>query len=92
MNSNMSKNIEKIAHEFGKISRFTKSMLKYSARIFLALFALGTIIVVLNHSIFNYESYIEFIARQIIKSSFIVFAELVIGALLLDYLFNKNKA
>lgn len=89
MQSNISKNIEKIYSEFSKLSKYPKALIKYGSQAFLALFALGTLLVVLNHTALNYDAYFEFIAESIIKSSFTILAEAYIGALIIDYVMRK---
>jgi hypothetical protein len=90
MQSNIIKGIEKIFIQFDKLDRVPKALLKYGSQVFLALFALGTLLVFLNRNLLGYDSYFEFIALNIVKSSFTIFAEVVIGALAMDFIFNKK--
>ncbi len=91
MHTNLSKNIEKIFSEFNKLGNYSKMILKYGIRVFLALFALGTLLVVINYAYFKFDLYIDLIATSVVKSSFAILAEAVIGGLLMDYFFNKQK-
>ncbi|NSW89984.1 MAG: hypothetical protein HPY74_04735 [Firmicutes bacterium] len=86
----INKNIKKIVTELSKLNNHTKTAIKWGINIFLVFFALGTLLVVLNRIVFNYGSYIEFIATSIIKASFTILAEIIIGSLLVDYVFNKS--
>ncbi len=90
MNLNLSKHIEKIFFEFNKINKLSKSIIKFGSLAFLLLFAVGTIIVVVNNSIISFEPYIQLIAHSIIKSSFIIFAESVVGGIAIDYIMGKS--
>ena len=90
MQSNITKRLEKIFSQFCKLEHIPKTLLKYGSQAFLALFAIGTLLVVLNRSLLGFDSYFEYIALNIIKSSFTIFAEVVIGALIMDFVFKKN--
>lgn len=90
MQPDLNKRIAKIFTEFNKIGKLSKAIIKYGTQFFLALFAVGTLLVIINHTRLNYDLYIEFIARSVIKSSFTIFAEAVIGGLLMDYIFRKT--
>ncbi len=89
MQTNISKGFEKIFCELNKLNAFTKTVIKHGAQIFLALLALGTLLIVYNHTVHGLDSYFEFISTSIIKSSFVILAEVVIGGLLIDYIFKK---
>jgi len=90
MQSNLTKYIQKVFLAFDKLDKFPKAIIKYGLRVFLALFAIGTALVVLNHTALDYDSYFEFIALSIVKSSFTILAEAVIGGLLIDFVFKKS--
>lgn len=89
MNNTNNKNIEKIVQEFGKIGEVPKNILKYGMLFFLILLASATILAVLNVHLFNFDPYIHFIALSIVKTSFTVLAEIIIGSLVIDYLSQK---
>lgn len=86
----MHSNINKIIKELSGIGNFSKKLIKHGIRIFLGFFALGTLLVVLNRVSFGYDSYIEFVAQNIIKNSFIMLAEFIIGGLLIDFILNRK--
>jgi len=89
MERNLGKNIEKIFSAFRKIDNYPKAIIKYGAIAFLLLFAAGTGLVVFNHTRLGVDAYLEFVANSVIKNSFTVLAEVVIGGLLFDYIFKK---
>lgn len=89
MQSNITKGIERIFTSFDSLNSLTKTMLKYGTQAFLALFALGALLVAYNHTSLNFDSYFEFIATSMVKSSFIILAEVIIGGLLIDFMFKK---
>lgn len=89
MERNLSKNIQKIFTAFGNLNVNTKKFIKIGLRIFIALFAIGTIFLGVSHYVFHFDSYFSFIANSIVKSSFTILAEVIIGCLLVDYIFNR---
>lgn len=90
MQTNLSKKVERIFNRFDQIGSLSKAIIKYGSLVFLLIFALGTVLVVFNREALNYNDYLEFIADSFIKSSFTIFAEAIIGGLLMDYFFRKN--
>ena len=90
MQSYLVKSIQKIFSAFDKIDNIPKKLIKYGMFVFLAIFALGTLLVVVYHTSNNPNSYFEFLANSIVKSSFIILAEAVIGGLVMDFAFKKN--
>jgi len=86
----MQSNINKIIKELTGIGNSPKKLIKHGIRVFLGFFALGTLLVVLNRVSFGYDSYIEFIAQSIIKNSFIMLAEFIIGGLVIDFLLKRK--
>lgn len=90
MQSNKASTIEKIFTSFNKIDKLPKAIIKYGTQAFLLLFAVGTLLVVLNRTMFNFDYYREFIATSVVKASFTILAEAVIGGLIIDYVFKKN--
>lgn len=86
----ITKKINKVINELSKLNKHTKLVIRWGGNIFLILFALGTLLIVLNRKTLNYNSYMEFIAMSIIKASFTILAEIIIGGLSIDYVFNKT--
>lgn len=87
--SGINKNIERIVEEFNKIGDLPKSALKYGIQFHLVLLALGTLLIVLNRHFLSFDYHIEFIALSLVKTSFTVLAEVVIGSLLIDYISKR---
>ncbi|MCX8130222.1 MAG: hypothetical protein N3I35_09005 [Clostridia bacterium] len=86
----MNKGIQKIFTEFYRLNSFTKTVIKRGTQLCLLLLTLGTVMIFLNRVHFSYDSYYEFIATSVIKNSFIILAEVIVGGLLIDYVFNKK--
>jgi len=89
MQSNSSNVIKRIAHAFDKMDKFPKAVIRHGIKVFLALFALGSLLVLYNRTMNGCDSYFEFAAISLVKSSFTILAEVVIGGLLMDYVLKK---
>lgn len=89
MHTDLRKNLKKILMELSKLGNFSKAIIKHGTQIFLGILALGTLLIVLNHTVLNYNMYYEFLATSIIKTSFILFAEAVIGGLVIDFIIKR---
>lgn len=90
MQTNIGKNIEKIAQELSKINKLSKSIIKYGTQASLALLSLGTLIIILNQTLLSYDAYLKFVGTLIIKNSFIILAEAIIGGLLIDFITKRS--
>jgi hypothetical protein len=86
---NLYKNIAKIVSTFDKMSKMPKMILKYGCIIFLAILFAGTVLVLLNNKFLSYDSYLDLVSKSIVKISFSIAAEAIIGSLILDYVFKK---
>lgn len=86
----ISKNIKKIYSAFLKVDGIPKKIIKYGSWIFMAIFALGTLLMLYNRVVLRYDPYYEFISTEIITSSFMILAEFLIGGLLFDYISKKT--
>ncbi|WP_010243202.1 hypothetical protein [Acetivibrio cellulolyticus] len=84
-----SERIEKIFEEFTKVNSFSKSLIKYGTLAALVLLGIGTILLILNQTVLDFDSYIKFIGTSIVKNSIVVLAEFIIGGLVIDY-FTKR--
>ncbi|NLD47296.1 MAG: hypothetical protein GX660_08855 [Clostridiaceae bacterium] len=89
MQTKNNKKIETIAKEFDKVNNFSKSLIKHGTQVSLLLLVLGTLIVLLNQTVLSYDDYVTFVGTSIIKNSFIILAEVIIGGLLIDYMTKK---
>ncbi len=90
MYSNMPKNIERIKSEFNNLGKANKMIIKAGAIISFVLLILGALLIISNYFFLNQDSFLELIARTLVKNSFTILAEAVIGGLILDYLFKKS--
>ncbi len=87
---NMTKNIEKIKSEFNNLGKANKIIIKAGSIISFLLLILGALLIICNHYFLGTDTFIELIARTLVKNSFTILAEAVIGGLILDYLFKKS--
>lgn len=81
--------IEKIFEEFKKINNFSKSLIKYGAQAALVILSLGVLILILNQTVLDYDSYTKFVGTLIVKNSIVLLAEFIIGGLVIDYFIKK---
>ena len=89
MQSNLTKNIERIYTAFNKLEKLPKALIKYGCYVFLALFIIGNVMVLLNNAVLPYDSYFDLVSKSIVKISFSIAAEVIIGALIMDFMFKK---
>lgn len=87
---NLTKNLEKIQKELKSINNISKSLIKYGSAFSVLLLALGSILLIVSGTIMNHDYTLELAAKSMIRNSTTVFAEVVIGGLLIDYVFNKK--
>lgn len=87
--SNRTNNIEKIISAFGKMQKLPKTLIRYGTYIFTFIFVIGMILVILNHTLLPFDPYLDMVSKEIVKTSFIIAAEAIIGGLIMDYVFKK---
>lgn len=86
---NLSEKLEKIVSAFGKMSKMPKALMKYGLMAFFALLTVGTVMLMLNNTLLSYNSYLDLVSKSLVKTSFTIAAEAVIGGLVLDFVFKK---
>lgn len=89
MQSNLIKNIEKILTAFSNMGKLPKALIKYGCFVFFGLFAIGTVLVLLNNTLLPYNSYFDMVSKAIVITSFTLVAEAIIGGLVMDFVFKK---
>lgn len=89
MQSNLIKNIERVFTAFNKIDKMPKAVIKYGCLAFLTVFTAGSVAILLNHTLLTYDAHFEMVAKAVVKTSFSIAAEFIIGGLVLDYVFKK---
>ncbi len=87
---NMPKNIQKIVTELKDLNNFAKNILIIGSRIALGMFLIGAFLITINHFLLNDSILVGITSRTIVKDSFTILAEVVIGGILLDFLSKKN--
>lgn len=90
MQLNNMKKIERIAKQFNKINRLSKIIIKYGFFTFFALFLLGALTILMYQTVFYSNSYIYYLGTQIVKTSFTIPAEVIIGGLVIDFIAEKG--
>lgn len=89
MHSNRQNTVEKLLTGLKGMNGLSKAIIYYGFLLALAVFAIGAAVAVFDRTLWANDPYTEFIAYQLIKTSFTLFAEAVIGGIVLDY-FNKQ--
>lgn len=83
------KSMSKIIKRFSCLNRVTKKMIFIGLGLFLAIFAAGTALMGINRLLIPFDPYLEYISVEIVNKSFMILAEVVIGCLLVDYIFKR---
>lgn len=86
---NLTESIEKIYKAFNKMAKLPKLLLKYGSIFFIVLLFVGTVLILLNNTFLSFDSYLDLVSKSIVKISFSIAAEVIIGSLILDYVFKK---
>lgn len=89
MQQNIGKSLKKIHNAFTKMEKLPKALIKYGCIVFLGLLFTGTVMVLMNYTVLPYNSYFDLVSKSIVKISFTIGAEAVIGGLVLDFLFKR---
>lgn len=87
--NNRIKHLERIVTSFSKLGKLPKALIKYGCLAFSVIFVVGTVLVLLNNTILPYNSYFDMVSKEIVKTSFVLAAEFIIGGLLMDYVIGK---
>ncbi|GAE89103.1 hypothetical protein [Acetivibrio straminisolvens] len=90
MQLNNMKKIEKIAKEFNKINRLSKLIIKYGFFTFIAMFLLGALTILMYQTVLYSNDYTYYLGTLIVKTSFTILAEAVIGGLVIDFITAKG--
>ncbi|HOM02813.1 MAG TPA: hypothetical protein PLH43_08305 [Acetivibrio sp.] len=90
MQINKMKKIEKIAKEFNKLNRLSKLIIKYGIFTFIGLFLLGAVTIVMYQTVFYSNDYTYYLGTLIVKTSFTILAEAIIGGLVIDFATGKG--
>jgi hypothetical protein len=89
LQQNPIKSLEKVMNAFSKMEKLPKAMIKYGCIIFLGLLFAGTVMVLMNYTVLTYNSYLDIVSKSIVKTSFTIGAEAIIGGLVLDFIFKR---
>jgi len=87
--SNLINKIQKIRSAFSKICKLPRALIKYGLFASLIIFIIGTVLVLLINTVLPYDSYFDMVSKELVKTSFTLAAESIIGGLIMDYVFSK---
>ena len=83
--------LERISEEIDKVGMISKNIIKYGSIVSLLLF-IGAGIVFAVNNYYLQDSTLMFNCISIIKASVSIFAEIIIGGLIIDYLGKQHGA
>lgn len=86
---NRTEYIKRIITAFRGISPLPSALLKYGTYAFLGMLAIGSVMLLLNNAVLPYNSYFDMVSKEIVKTSFIIAAEAIIGGLAIDFAFKR---
>lgn len=89
MQYNITKKIEKLINAYHQLGNSSKALLKYGLIFSFILFAAGTIMLFLYTNVLPYDLYYDTLSKAIIKSSLTVALEVMVGSIVLDFIFKK---
>lgn len=89
MQKNIQKTVGKIIKELSGLNNITKKMIMLGLYLSLLILAAGTILMLINRTLIGYNPYYDYISRLLAEKSFAVLAEVIIGCLLVDFIFNR---
>lgn len=89
MLTNINKNLERVYTAFNNLSILSRKVIKYGCILFLVMLVSGLVLLLLNANVLSYSSYLDLVAKSIVKTSFQIAAEVIIGGLILDFVFKK---
>jgi hypothetical protein len=86
---NKQRKIEVMVKSFNNLSKLPKALIKYGLYIFLTIFIIGSVMILLNNTVFPYSHYMDLVSKAIFTTSFSLAAEAVIGGLIMDIVFRR---
>jgi hypothetical protein len=89
MQKNIQKSMRKIIKELSGLNNITKKMIILGLYISLLVLAAGTVLMFINRTLIGYNPYYDYISQLLVEKSFALFAEVIIGCLLVDFIFNR---
>jgi flagellar biosynthesis protein FlhB len=88
MNSNFSRNLRKIISVINNLHEVSQKILKIGITFFLIVFISGSILLIYNKINFFNEN-LNYTSLSMIKSSFTVLGEILLGTLIVDFVLKR---
>lgn len=89
MSSNVNKKLKTVSQKFDSINSFSKSIIKYGTKISFLILIIGTVLFVINQTSNSFDPYTNIISVTLITSGISILAQIIIGALVIDFIFKK---
>lgn len=90
--SNYTENFRKIVSAFSRMQKLPRTLIRFGLYVFLAVYVTGTVLVILSNTVIPYDSNLDMVSKEIVKVSFILAAEAVIGSAVMDYVFSHHSS
>jgi len=87
--SNRAYRVEKIISAFNRMHKLPRALFRFGAYMFLAIYITGAVLVILNNTLLPYDPYFDMVSKELVKTSFIVAAEVVIGSIVMDFVSKR---
>lgn len=71
------------------MQKLPKTLIKFGIYVFLVIYVIGTVLVILGNTVLPYDPYFDMVSKEIVKVSFVLAAEAVIGSVVMDYVFRS---
>lgn len=75
-----------------QVHPFSRKIVKHGVQLAIGLMVIALVLYYLNRNVYNYDFYVDFLTFSVVNTSTIIFAEAIIGGLLIDYFIKKNNA
>ena len=85
----MNEHIKKIVTSINGIEIFSRRIIKHGVQLALGLLCIALALYFINTGFYNYDYDIAFMTFSIFKTGVTIFAEAIIGGLLIDYFIKK---
>lgn len=71
------------------MQKLPKTLIKFGIYVFLVIYVIGTVLVILGNTVLPYDPSFDMVSKEIVKVSFVLAAEAVIGSVVMDYVFRS---
>ena len=73
-----------------EVHPFSRKIVKHGVQLAIGLMIIAFVLYYLNRNVYNYDFYVNFLTFSVVNTSAIIFAEAIIGGLVIDYFIKKK--